>query len=916
MVQIFFSLRFQSQLRRTRPRLLRELEASIIKTIEGFGGAVRMEHKLITAAFNSGTIGFWLDILCVLEGVKHALEKAASELYGHVCLVGRDIPEEDIPPLIRALPFQLWGTGIWCAPEVRNALESFVDFEESAEENGYAQIRAIRELGIPGLSPGEGMDNADKICQYLKQGNVRNTVIVGEENTGKREGLRRYCAAQMKDFPPLVIHFGSGEEAPPKKAKEKALAESGAVNTVTAIGDALNPEVQQVLGQDENTAELESLGKILFRERLRDELSDYIVKRGERFLSLLIESYRSAAVKKGAKPALILENIQAADPLSRMVIMGIYSSFPSRERVPVYGTCASLEALGLWEEIFPRIIKFTPEKTAEQTWPEIPLALWEMAYCCRLFKRYFPPPLLSQLFREEGKNPLMIDKALAILAQIPVLDNPGFIRKVERILGGEAEAVRRVVRGRLLAWVGDFRLKPCYRLLHALFVLGGSGNEDIVLEAICADIINGTYRAIDEAIREGTFASVVGEERAGALLYIVKTQKALNHGGKDEICEAFQEPLPPLAGYPGFRARMFTNTAAYHLGLCDSAAAAEAVKAAMLLTQNETGGRGLAQVYRLFSLVEFTNHQLSEAIDYFSFAVENAEKSENHAELGISAFYSAGAHFLFGNLSKARRLAIRAQEAAITSVLPAWADRSRFLEGRLCFEMGRYQEALDVFKDLETRYAGPETKEFKQTLAAWIYRSNIYLRNTGVTHEGGLDAELFEIEAAYLSGEYRKALELAEGLEKREWGERFVYVEQPDWRSGFCQCDLILFPLRDLWDRMIHTYRALALCHLTGNTGRGETSNREEAIRDMQRIMREKLLETDPNAAFYYYAYYQVLKRNGAPEVDMNTAVSIAFKRLQRRASRIDDNETKRSFLSFHYWNSALTAAAKEHKLI
>ena len=102
MVQMIFSLRFQSQLRRTRPQLLRGLEKTIIEAIEGYGGKVRIEYKLISAVFNSQTIGFWLDILCVLEAVKDALEKASSELYGHICIMGQDIPEEDIPVLARA----------------------------------------------------------------------------------------------------------------------------------------------------------------------------------------------------------------------------------------------------------------------------------------------------------------------------------------------------------------------------------------------------------------------------------------------------------------------------------------------------------------------------------------------------------------------------------------------------------------------------------------------------------------------------------------------------------------------------------------------------------------------------------------------------------------------------------------------
>jgi hypothetical protein len=899
MVQMFFSLRFQSQLRRTRPKLLRNLEKSIVDAIEGFGGKVRIEHKLISASFDSESIGFWLDMFCVLEAVKNALAEASSELYGHICIVSRDIPEEDVPFLARSLPSDLWGTGIWCSPEIKAALESFIDFDDpplAGDSPGakYVQIRFIRKFEGAELRP-RAADNSEKIRQYLKQGPGRNTVIVGEENTGKWEGLYRYCTEQMDGFSPLVIRFFPG------------------MNAVTAFADALSPEIKAML-EDSGMKELERLGEILFGERLRDELPEFIIRCGERFFLLLLKAYRAGAEQKGVKPALVLENIQDAAPLARRTVVETCLSLPPRERCRVYGTCTRLKALAQWEDLFPRIIKFTPGRKVKSALPELPRDLWEMGYCCRLFSRYFPDFLLPRLFREEGKNPVMVEKALDILSRLRINDEPDFADRAEQVLGGRTEAVRRVVRNRLLAWVETFRLKPCYRFLGVLAGLGAKISESLMLDAICGDIVNGTCADLEKAIRDGTFESVIGKERAPALLAIFKTQWALNHGGKNEIRDAFRGTVPSgiLLGYPEFKARIAANTAAYYLGICDTAAAENSVKEAMLLAQNENKGRLLAQVYRLFSLVEFSNHHLSDAIDYFAFAVENAEKSEDLAELGISAYYAAGAHFIFGNLSKAKRLATQAREAAQAAILPDWADRSRFLEARLCFETGCYREALDIFKDLESNYLGKGTKDFKQTLAAWIFRTNVYLHTAGVSHSGGQDARLFEVEAAFIAGEYKKAFDLSNELEKTGLVERFLLIEQPDWRSGFCQCELMLFSLRDLWDRMIHTYRALAVCHMGGD----DDHDQDRVIRELQRVMRDELPETDPNDAFYFYAYYRILKRTNAPEVDMNTAVSIAFKRLQRRASRIDDNETKRAFQNYHYWNSALTVAAKEHKLI
>jgi tetratricopeptide (TPR) repeat protein len=960
MFQMFFSLRFQSQLRRTRPKLLLALEKSIVETIENFGGKVRVEHKLISASFDDASICFWLDMLCILETIKNALEKASSELYGHICVLGEDISEDDIPLLARGLPSDIWGTGIWCSPPLRSILEPYLVFDEplpggsnNIHIKGYSQLKDIRELPasltenqkpvkLPGNDPPP--DNSERIRQYLSQGTLRNTVIVGSEFIGKREGLYSFCASSMGDFPPLVIRFRKG------------------VNAITSIVDVLSPGVRKTLTESQEKLpakgrleELENLGETLFRERLRAEVSDFLVKQGERFFTLLLDMYCFAADKAGVKPVLILEDLQTADSLARLIITGLYASFPQKERLFIYGTCTGMEVLGSWEEIFPRIVKFSPTDPAKDKreppaairraegeasladspvldkafLAELPRDLLELAYACALFGLYFPVYLIPQLFAEEGKNPVMVSRGLRMLSSLRVIYDPedpsirlaGFIPTTAEVLGKRAETIKKVVWNRLLAWVHSSRLKPCFNFLEILAELGGEGSEELMLDAVCGDIINGTFSDIEKAVNDGTFAKVVGKKRTHSLLSIFRTQKALNHGSAEEIRKAFKDPLPAETS-PGFKVRMYANRACFCLSLCDIESAAALVKEAMLITQNENSGRDLDHIYFLFSLVEFSNQKLSDALDYFGFAVENAKKSGNHSELAIIAYYAASAHFIFGNISKAERLVFQAESSALAAGRPGWADRSRFLRGRFRFELGQYQDALNIFKDLETNFAGPESEGFKQTLAAWIFRTNVYLHNR-VGHLGGIDAELFEIEAAFFSGEYRKTLELADalknGLSQRTSvkGERFLYVEQPDWRSGFAQCELSLFFMRDFWDRMILTYRALALCHISGAETRPPAETHEnEAARDMQRIMRDELPDTDPNDAFYLYSYYRILKRSGAPEVDMNTAISLAFKRLQRRASRIDDNETRRSFLSLQYWNGSLAVAAKEHKLI
>jgi hypothetical protein len=92
----------------------------------------------------------------------------------------------------------------------------------------------------------------------------------------------------------------------------------------------------------------------------------------------------------------------------------------------------------------------------------------------------------------------------------------------------------------------------------------------------------------------------------------------------------------------------------------------------------------------------------------------------------------------------------------------------------------------------------------------------------------------------------------------------------------------------------------------------------EEAKRSMQRVLRSgEFLEIDPSDVFYHYAWYRVLLEQSEPnQVDISTAVSVAFKRMQSRAGKIDDMETRRQYLTQPRWNKALGQAAGDLKLV
>ncbi|MDR1352515.1 MAG: hypothetical protein LBK05_04450 [Treponema sp.] len=920
MIRFLFSLRYQAQIRHTRPELHSFLEDSILEIIGASGGTARMERGDIAASFNDKAIGFWFDMLAALESITDILGKAESELYGYICLVGQNLDETGLF-LTRSLPSG--GTGIWCDYSAQRSLLPYALFENSSGEtrgipagSGYSRIGSFRSF--PDREAEKIFPYRERIHRILSQGSRKNAVLAGPRFIGKRDGLRLHCNNLLKGLPQLRIVFGVGR------------------NGLGCFTDALTAEIRSLIvpfAPHGGMEELDKLEETIFQERFRRQYSPYFVRKARRFMELLLDFYEKAVYAKALKPVIILENINRADAPSTGLFIGLFQD-RIRANCLVYGSfsendsAANIESgLDNWTKVFSRVIQVSLEDFSPPEPPEMTGDFWEIAYALSLFRRYFPCALFLPLFEEAGINPKMVSQALDIFMGQGVIDfreDPqmriaDFDARAEQILGERKHLVRAVVSGRILSWVDRGRFRPCYDLLEALADLGGSGSDSLVMDSLTDDVISNTCESIEKALREKRFSKVVGPRRYAPLLYIFNTSRALTHQNEEEIRRAFLTPVPDADAIPSYKARILFNLAAFYLGCKDTAAAQEAAKESMILSQDQEEGTGLVRAYRLFSLVNICRQRVGEAVDYSDFAIEKAEHSGHFGELAITTYYAAGIHLLFGNLSKAERMVRQTDESASVTGRIEWADRARFLLGRLRFETGRYQEAFDIFAMLLDQEipGAPEGRE--QILRAWIYRSRVFLRQSPGKLPGAQspDARLFAIEAAYLSGEYEQTIRLADSFYTDLPEARFIFIEQPDWWSGFAQCELLLFPPKDFFNRLLSTYRALALGKLNKPSVSGHGTAGEMALDGMRKVIREEgLPQTDPNDAFYYYSHYCVLREIGAVEVDMDTAISIAFKRLRTRASNIDDIETRRAYLSLNYWNNAMSQAAKAHRLI
>ena len=968
-----FFIRFRGQFRRTKPELITSLENTIAEAASAAGGIVESSRKILSASFDDSRIGFWLEMVIFLERVNRILIKSAGELYGQALILGQDIPEISIQKVCRSLSGENspGSSGIWCSREIRDALELYVSFDHPERTDGtmvhkyqwelpegYRELKSFVSFNTDLLE----FPYRQKIENALARGKGRNTLLLGPPFLGKMDGISHYCDGIMGDIPSLVIRFGAGNLHRVSESEIKfPSCGCGLICFIDAytprirsfFSEALSEEITGTAANEPKTRldpgktescgssisyvslleELDNLHDLLFKERLREEWSSYNIDQSRCFIRSLLTAYNAAIKSKTSGGVLILEDLSLADALTAEVFRGVYLSLPEKPLILAIDSYPE-ESLRNWSGVFPRILKFTSEDFSAGLKIDLPIDhsrdLWELAYNIFLLGQYFPEYLFPRLLEEGGLNREVYFRALEILEAYGVLIPgdprpriPNFSFRAERILPDRKEKVRSAVRNCILSWVLSGRIRPCFNLLRILRELGEGAGDVLILRSLKADILNGTCEGIEESLMQEYFPLLVGAGNAPVLNYIYKTLKALVWGKKEEIHQAFNEPVPPVMledgklCYSGYQAQVETNLAAFHIGSQNIDTASETVRRAMLL--NRDLGEDAVPAHRLFSLVNLSRQRIDDALEYISFAVEQAERTGQGDELFLTCYFASSINYLHGNLSRAERLAARAERTASDLGQLGWEMRIRFLRGRLCFETGRYRDALDIFESLfSAEPEGPDDLR-ASTIKAWIFRTRNFLGRFSPfddsAFEAGPDAGIFAIEAAYMAADYERAIDWAGrflSFPETDNNNGFIYTEQPDWESGFSQCEFIFRPGKAQRTKLAWVYRAMAQCAL-----HPVQEAKAEILSGMQRFMRDELLpDTDPNDAFYFYAWYCMLRDIRAAQVDMNTVVSMAYKRLQRRAGRIDDMGTKQAFLNLSRWNSTLCIAAREYKLI
>lgn len=868
-----------------------QLEEFLAHTIRSAGGKIEYRKQISAASFDEQAIGVWITVSTVLESIIRTLDSVSNELYGYTLLLGKDIPDHQREWLCRSVIRQPGKTRIWCDPVSHRALQGYISFESTKLQLFGTEYIRIAEFDPPGMKNEAVPPAQDFIQQTLNENPRRNILFRGPPFIGKRAALYRCCA------PRLRIRFSVRRTGP------------------CCYADAMDQALQDSCSGTNALTTLTALVDLIYHEQLRSECSAIAIRHGKEFLSLLLETVIKTC---DHKPVLILEDLQHADSITRDIFTTVWNSLPDSGAIRIYGSYSATDpaaTLSGWESVFPVSVSVEAEFHGTSFFRVMPPDLWELAYFAYLLMRYFPRSAIPDLFAEEGINQQVRSRAFKMLvewglcygSEDPVPHIPDFELRAEVILGDGRWRIQKMVRNRLKDWVLRGKIRPCYELLEIIKNLGGESSDDLVLQALYNDVIDGTFRAFESSLGSNYFERVTGTGRKEPLQYLFNTLRALVRGSEGMIRDAFTAPVPEKLGFKGFRVAALEHRAAFYMGIRDYENAWKAVKEAILI-QHE---KNVAPAYRLCALIHVAKQQVDDAVEYANFAVEMAGQFDQIHEIGISLYYSAVVRFLQGNISEAERLIARSVSKAMEVGSFEWADRSRFFQARLRFETGHYQDSLLHYQRLQENPASTPSKERILLISAWMDRARAYAGYVGAPTATEGDAALFAIEAAYLNGDYQQAAFRAEQIIAHLPDTRFLYTEQPDWSSGFAQCETFAVDQKDLWYRFATVYRALALCRLP------DSASRDQAVLLIRGFMEnESFSDLDPNAIFYFYAYYRILRESkNASEADINGVISQAFRRLRQKMNMIDDPETKKAFFMNAYWNSALCQAAKEYRL-
>jgi len=334
--------------------------------------------------------------------------------------------------------------------------------------------------------------------------------------------------------------------------------------------------------------------------------------------------------------------------------------------------------------------------------------------------------------------------------------------------------------------------------------------------------------------------------------------------------------------------------------------------------------------YRAFSLLAFFNlmqNKISDAITYFSYALDNAEHSHDTSFICDALFNISVVYFLQNNLKQSITFLDRLAAAVDEYFEQDWKIPYLFMKGRVYLQIGEFTKAAENFKTASD-FADLYFDKIEPLCKSWYGRSLIYMGQIKNGQELLMkcidytdDALLFLLESflfyPILNNDFEKMdLDISSIYSAYNNSGLTDFINL---KSGFSIAeDLIWSNIYNMsiGKKMFDAFYNYYNCKINFS----KMYDIEECkifLSDLETSAVESLYQNDPYSSLYMYLCYDLsVKLYGESSSQTIAYLSKAFKSMQKNVLAIGENDIRDKYMQNNLWNSKLFKIAKNQKLI
>lgn len=367
---------------------------------------------------------------------------------------------------------------------------------------------------------------------------------------------------------------------------------------------------------------------------------------------------------------------------------------------------------------------------------------------------------------------------------------------------------------------------------------------------------------------------------------------------------------------------------ALHANIDDSTSKSYALlKTAIVFFQENKFEAGEFRAFSLLAFFNLTENKISDALTYFSYALDNAEHAHDTSFICDALFNISVVYFLQNNLKLAITFLDKLSNAIDEYFEQKWKIPYLFMKGRVYLRIGEFDEAIESFKTA-SEFSEVYFEELEPLCKVWYGRSLLYsgqIKNSQDIFIKYLDST--DDAALFLLESFLFYPILKDDFEKMDIDISSLYddyvnsshSEFKDLKSGFSFAeDLIWNKIYNMsiGKKIFNNFYSYYCCKMNFSN-MYDFEKCKLFLSELETSAIESLYQNDPFSSLYLYLCYELSVIIYGESASQTVAyLSKAFKAMQKNVLAIGENDVRDKYMQRNFWNSRLFKVAKHQKLI